>query len=335
MTIAAAQALAIASPNPARPEPSAASLVHALETAAPTDLGPIHELLVPSQNPAAVRHALLARLNAADNQPTLEARNRFWRVLTDRRFDTQSPKITDPAVVDQFAAAITLGDVSTRVQVAQEVRRIDPPLRRRLAEPLRVALMTEEHAQALGVIIRAASIADALSGPALAYAERIAQDLSNAPIDMHAELFFKDEHGEPTTLPTARGISLRTTAITAVMRSKPTVLEAVQYARSFPDTDAAVAPAMFPALGDNPSVADAPATHIDAWITEYTRRFCLDANKNFRKKWAMSPYLFIYEQYPDSRAAFCAAIDHIIATLNDDFRGYQAAVAMRGFCNQG
>lgn len=331
---------------------SATARVHALEAtdlqAAPSIRESLIEAsLLDSDDAEAITDAAIARLAATGaDAPTGQAKKRLWLLLANDRFAGVHGPITRQDVAEQLAVAYAEGDDELRVNVGQQLWRLEQSLRAPLASAMRAALPTEDDYLTVKSAIDRLSQADELSGPALQYVEGIAQDLENAHPAIHEEIFMQIQSDPLIVLPSGKGARLQTSAITAVMGSKPDLATAVQYAQSRPDDNPHVAEAMYRALGryyeqdysgDHPADTtgkDSTAQERAAWIAEYTRRFCFDVSANHRKEISLNVYLQLLSTYPDSQQAVCEAFDHIIASLDETSREYQSAVEYRvGMCD--
>lgn len=329
---------------------SATARVHALEAtdlqAAPSIRESLIEVsLLDPDEAEAITDAVMVRLTATGaNVPTAQARKRLWLLLANHRFGGIHGPIARQDVAEQLAAAYAEGDHELRVNVGQQLWRIEQPLRAPLASAMRAALPTEDDYLTVSSAIGALFQTDELSGPALQYVEGIAQDLTNAHPDLHDKIF--NQYEPLIGWPSEDGERLQTTALAAVMGSKPDLATAVQYAQSRPDDNPHVAEAMYRALnryhdedypGDHPADntgKDSTTQERAAWITEYTRRFCFDVSAPHRKKTALRAYIYMLHTYPDSQDALCDAFDHIIASLDQASREYQSAIEYRdGMCD--
>ena len=324
---------------------SAQARVHALEASDLQAVPSLRESLieVSLRDPVAaeaITDAAIARLTATgDDAPTAQARKRLWLLLANHRFREVHGPITRQDVAEQLAMAYAEGDDELRVNVGQQLWRIAHPLRAPLASAIRAALPTEDTYLTASSAIGALFETDELSGPALQYVEGIAQDLANAHPDLHDQIFQKYEPF--IGWPSENGGRLQTTALAAVMGSKPNLAAVVQYAQSRADDSPHVAEAMYRVLshyhdqdypgehpGDRTGKESTPQERA-AWIAEYTKRFCLDVSADHRKATSMRAYLHLFYTYPDTHQALCDAVDQIIASLDDEFNGYELAIKWR------
>lgn len=301
------------------------SLIHALEVADKTTSIETHLLSGDAED---VVDAILLRLgDTTSTAPTNQAKNRLWRMLAQTGTGEGRIVIIRQDQANELADAYANGDVQTRLAVVQRMHLVDAPVRNALVSTVRSSVPTEDDALVLVGAVDALSALNELSGVSLTYAMSLAADLSVAAAALHDQIFYQS--GPAMGQANQRGMSLRTSSLTAALRSRPNLSDAITLASSFPDDDECVATALYRACAFNPALETSSQSQRSTWIAEYTRRFCLPAGSAHREKYSVAFYLYMKDEFADSGDSLCDAYSEILSSLNSaSFRGYSAIATL-------
>ena len=269
--------------------------------------------------------AVIDRLSVQDSDLSLTDRDRLWEVLARAPGDDNQWLITRLDRVQELEVAFIEGRRQTKIEILNSIQRISPELRSTLLEIISDSIPVETSHLLVLASIDTVSRAGGLTGIGREYVLDIAQDLGLSNQVIHNELFYQE--GPAVGRVTPEGQRLQASAIGAGMLSQPEFVDTMAYVLAFDDNNTLVVTAMARAGQSDLILLGKSHSERSAWLSEYTRRFCLDSGTAHRSKYSIAYYMHLYEEYEDMDIEMCESFYQIQSSCTqDNFRGYGAVI---------